>query len=112
VRCDKDYIESENDEYSCRAEHCAGPEAHLDPHSEWPNDASEGPPELIIYPCCEDVFEVDEIRFNPDECYTTKHTTDPKKIDFYGYEARLEKKRAGMLPVAGRSSDNRPIIQL
>jgi hypothetical protein len=112
VRCDKEYIESENDGHACRVEHCAAPEAYFDPNSEWPDDASEGPPELIIYPCCEEVFEVDGFRYNRDECYTTMHTTDPNKIDFNGYEARLEKKRAGMLPVAGRASDVRPIIQL
>lgn len=94
VRCDQEYLESQNDEHSCVVAHSAEPEEYMDPDSEWPDDASEGPPEYIIYPCCELVVEADEQRYNDDECYTTKHTTDLAKIDFYGFEERLEKKRA------------------
>lgn len=94
VRCNEEYIESQNGNSSCRVEHSAEAEAYI-PDSEWVEDPNERPPEYVIYPCCERVVDVEEERWSAyTECYTAKHTTDPKEIDAYGYEARLEKKRA------------------
>lgn len=94
VRCEKEYLESENTEHSCEVPHCADPEEYMDPDSEWPDDASEGPPEQIIYPCCESVYDVDRKEYGQDTCYTAQHTTDSAEIDYYGFEAKLEQRRA------------------
>lgn len=96
--CDKQYIEAQNTNSSCQVEHCAEPEeyededGYFDDYSDYDSGIERY---LVIYPCCEEVYDEDRDE-GPERyiCYRTRHTTDPTKVDDRGYMKKWEEHQA------------------
>jgi hypothetical protein len=103
VRCHKSYVEQENTYRSCEIAH-EEPD-YLDdsgssdyPCSEPDSEDSRGDShEMMRYPCCGERIREDEADRRRAPCVSTKHTTDPRHVEYYVGEVVLPPKREGHL---------------
>ncbi|KAG8731197.1 hypothetical protein FRC10_001973, partial [Ceratobasidium sp. 414] len=90
VRCHASYVEQENKRGACKIPHeepdYIGDDASDDyPVSEDDSEDSRGREmyEMMRYPCCGERFREDRPGMAEEFCVHDKHTTDPRKVEYF-----------------------------
>ncbi|KAG9079961.1 hypothetical protein FRC06_007248, partial [Ceratobasidium sp. 370] len=90
VRCHASYVEQENKLGACKILHeepdCLGDDASDDyPVSEDDSEDSRGREmyDMMRYPCCGERFREDRPDMAEEFCVYDKHTTDPKRVEYF-----------------------------